>query len=423
MEHENKTEEMGGNSQEQCFLRGYEERHSKRKSKVNNDRSNADDVLLFWSNFTQMIEEISRDIGNLVEQNTKRITKSPDSESMSLKIHQIEQMITDSAIILSPYDIKRSQQEVAKVKSDLEMTKAKVAPRQKFSFRSKARKKKASEACVDPTKSIKHGTDTVLPAHMQGSIKDLKLTSKIKSEEKENPQNGISSLNQNQMTKAGHLNECAGLFSLLNEQIIITDDQSSQTAQQDFMVKDLTGCIIALLKPFGCLRLENLQRCKLFCGPVSGSVYVEGCTSSVIMVAPRQVRIHNTSDCHFYTHPASGPIIEDCTRLQFAKYTMRYDGWERHMQIAQICKDISNWSSIKDFKWHKIQQSPNWSILREEDYLDLSKFDFLDKSVPSHDTVPVKGQSPLSHSKDIQILSHPCEGDKEGNMREESEEI
>lgn len=46
-----------------------------------------------------------------------------------------------------------------------------------------------------------------------------------------------------------------------------------------------------------------------------------------------QLRIHTTEACDLYVHTVSGPIIEDCARLRFAPYALRYPALEAHMAV------------------------------------------------------------------------------------------
>lgn len=43
------------------------------------------------------------------------------------------------------------------------------------------------------------------------------------------------------------------------------------------------------LHVLGALRLRRLSSCLIVCGPVRGSIYVEGCKNCVIVAAGRQV--------------------------------------------------------------------------------------------------------------------------------------
>ena len=65
-------------------------------------------------------------------------------------------------------------------------------------------------------------------------------------------------------------------------------------------------------------------------------------------------------------------IIEDCTGLRFAPYTVSYPELEEECKEKGLSKEEcgENWSSVQDFKWLKQQQSPNWSILPEAERVD-----------------------------------------------------
>jgi hypothetical protein len=60
----------------------------------------------------------------------------------------------------------------------------------------------------------------------------------------------------------------------------------------------------------------------------------------------------------------SDPIIEDCTEMVFGKYPLEIiDDWYKTIQ--------SYFDQVKDFNWHKKGQSPNWSLAKDSDYIDL----------------------------------------------------
>jgi tubulin-specific chaperone C len=70
---------------------------------------------------------------------------------------------------------------------------------------------------------------------------------------------------------------------------------------------------------------------------------------------------------------------------RFAPYSLQYEGLQEHMLAAhlvvtpksetpaavtvELCTALKNsaWSNVKDFKWLRSQQSPNWCILPESD--------------------------------------------------------
>ena len=145
--------------------------------------------------------------------------------------------------------------------------------------------------------------------------------------------------------------------------------------------------------------MQSLNECTVYCGPVAGPVYVEGCSNSCkIFVAARQLRIHESYDVDFYVHTASGPIIESCYRVRFGDYSvLRYDHLQMQMEESELNKVINCFADVKDFKWHKIKKSPNWDLIDDNETVPLSKFE----------DIVIKG-------------CRHCEGDREEHLGNDS---
>ena len=139
----------------------------------------------------------------------------------------------------------------------------------------------------------------------------------------------------------------------------------------------LTRCIVDMSKPtasvrrssvtgekvqgraFQTLTIKNTKDSLLICGHVHGAAHVTNLTNSVVVVASRQFRMHNSRDCDVYLLCASRPIIEDCSRIRFAPLPENY--------MSAEDESVENlWQSVDDFKWLKAEPSPNWSELPEE---------------------------------------------------------
>ncbi|TXG56698.1 hypothetical protein EZV62_018011 [Acer yangbiense] len=69
----------------------------------------------------------------------------------------------------------------------------------------------------------------------------------------------------------------------------------------------------------------------------------------------------------FYLRVRSRPIIEDSDGVQFVNYCLKYEGIEEDLVVAVLDKETGNWANVDDFKWLRAMQSPNWSILPEEE--------------------------------------------------------
>jgi len=134
----------------------------------------------------------------------------------------------------------------------------------------------------------------------------------------------------------------------------------------DYVLEGLTDCTVFLLGTLRALRCHNLTRCKVYCGPVAGSVHVQAVDGCHLAIPARQVRIHNaTNGTCFYIRTLSNPIIEHSTGVGFAPYAFEYPGSLAAMDAAGLGSDPGMWSKVDDFGWIKKQQSPNWSVIPE----------------------------------------------------------
>lgn len=70
--------------------------------------------------------------------------------------------------------------------------------------------------------------------------------------------------------------------------------------------------------PFAGLVLKNIKESLIVAGHVAGPVHMTGLENSTVVVAARQVRIHECRNVDVYLHCASHPIIEDCSGMRFA---------------------------------------------------------------------------------------------------------
>ncbi|KAL2117430.1 hypothetical protein VTJ04DRAFT_7090 [Mycothermus thermophilus] len=117
--------------------------------------------------------------------------------------------------------------------------------------------------------------------------------------------------------------------------------------------------------PFASLALKDIARSVIVAGHVDGPVHVTNLRESVVMVAARQVRIHECVDVVFYLHCGSRPIIEDCKGVRFARAPEVY-------LTEQEKKTPNLFDQVDDFKWLKATESPNWSLLPESEAIPES---------------------------------------------------
>ena len=53
--------------------------------------------------------------------------------------------------------------------------------------------------------------------------------------------------------------------------------------------------------------------------------------------------------------------------MRFAPYCLSYEGIEEDLRDASLDEETGNWGNVDDFKWLRAVQSPNWSVLPENE--------------------------------------------------------
>lgn len=70
--------------------------------------------------------------------------------------------------------------------------------------------------------------------------------------------------------------------------------------------------------PFAGLAMKNIKRSLIIAGHVDGAAHITGVEDSILVVASRQVRMHDCKNVDIYLHCSSRPIIEDCSNVRFS---------------------------------------------------------------------------------------------------------
>ncbi|KAK7937194.1 Tubulin-specific chaperone C [Apiospora aurea] len=150
--------------------------------------------------------------------------------------------------------------------------------------------------------------------------------------------------------------------------IILPSSASRATASG--ALADLDSCVVDMTVPtssstsgvpFAGLVIKNIRNSLLVCGTVAGPTHITGVKDSIIVVASRQVRIHECENVDLYLHCGSHPIIEDCSGMRFAPIPATY-----YAGKAEEIGAENQWDRVDDFKWLKAESSPNWRVLPEE---------------------------------------------------------
>ncbi|KAH8584163.1 Beta-tubulin folding cofactor C [Cryptosporidium sp. chipmunk genotype I] len=150
-----------------------------------------------------------------------------------------------------------------------------------------------------------------------------------------------------------------------NKEINYSDAQISR----ELKVDNICNSKLKLLSGLNQLELSNTEDSSIYFGPVSTNVSIKNCKNCIIVVACRQIRIHDSHGLKIWLSCCTPPLIENCYDITFdiraKNNTNFYKMFEYHLQEVGIDESeflIEDHFKVSDFSWLKIQDSPNWKF-------------------------------------------------------------
>ncbi|XP_008833977.1 tubulin-specific chaperone C [Nannospalax galili] len=251
-------------------------------------------------------------------------------EEAAARLQGLRKLLNDSVVFLAAYDLRQGQEALAQLQTALAERRQELQPKKRFAFKTR-RKDAVGAAKVDAA--------PVAPAAPSPPLTE----------------------------KGGPDASWACGFSNLESQVL--EKSADELHQRDILLTELSNCTVTLRGNPNTLRLAKARGCKVLCGPVSTSVFLEDCSDCLLAVACQQLRVHTTKDTRIFLQVTSRAIVEDCSGIQFAPYTWSYLGIDKDFQDSGLDRNKNNWNAVDDFNWlARDVASPNWSILPEEEW-------------------------------------------------------
>ncbi|KAJ0948711.1 putative cyclase-associated protein CAP/septum formation inhibitor MinC [Helianthus annuus] len=127
--------------------------------------------------------------------------------------------------------------------------------------------------------------------------------------------------NEREQQSSYKVKDSPGFRSKENE-ILTKEFKGSEIGE--FVLSDLTNCEVRLKGCFWTSFINRLKNCKIYAGPVLGSILIEQVEGCLFVVASHQIRIHDAKESDFYLRCRSRPIIERSSGVRFAPYRLCY---------------------------------------------------------------------------------------------------
>lgn len=150
--------------------------------------------------------------------------------------------------------------------------------------------------------------------------------------------------------------------------LLALPETTASSSFSSLLLSDLERCVTTFpldTTLFSSAAVKNVKYSLLYLGgSINGPLHLTGLTNVVLVVACRQLRMHEANNVDVYILCPSRPIIEDCKNIRFAP--LRKEGlgptWE--------AVGSNMWDQVDDFKWLKSEHSPNWEVLPEAERVE-----------------------------------------------------
>ncbi|XP_027364466.1 tubulin-folding cofactor C [Abrus precatorius] len=306
------------------------ERLSKRpQTHSDKSESSLESTSSFLSRFSHLKSSIESQLAHSHSLSSDPSQLKLHFHNVSASISDLEKLVAENSYFLPSYDVRVSLKTISDLKLALDHLSSQLIPKKKFSFKNKSNKKDQNPLVTEPKQPQLPNRDchsrdkTILAARDLPGFRN----------------------------KAG--------------EVLVGAFRESEVGE--FTVSDLDSCEVRII---GCVRalfVHRLKNCRVYVGPVTGSILIEEVEGCVFMMASHQIRIHGARGSDFYLRVRSRPIIEDSNGVRFAPYCLSYIGIEEDLRGAGLDAETGNWGNVDDFKWLRAVQSPNWSILPEKE--------------------------------------------------------
>ncbi|GAD99421.1 tubulin-specific chaperone c, putative [Paecilomyces variotii No. 5] len=350
----------------------------RRPSQAENQILSKSDISLkerFFRYFQHEITALQEQMGRLADTSLVAGERSDAADHCLAGIARLSNEVKDASSYIPTQAIKA-------LRDKLTETKASVAPRQKFAFK---RKKNPSAVSLADAAEIAAQGRRHIPGYRSpgGSSPDSSANPTPNY-----PSTPLYEPAQQQMRPevvpaASPAFEGGPTFSAASSVTVdnhyglhIMLPASASSATVPASITSLRHCVVDMSiptaneKPYASLTAKNVKESLLICGQVNGPAHITDVENSVILVSCHQFRMHDCRDVDVYLSCSSNPIIEDCKGIRFARIPkLKPSVNSRFLQaLDQNQPEASdNWNQVEDFKWIKLEPSPNWSLLDPND--------------------------------------------------------
>ncbi|TRX90615.1 hypothetical protein FHL15_008588 [Xylaria flabelliformis] len=333
----------------------------------------ADPKERFFRHFQAEITLIQDEIDSIATLSSVGGERQTGIDKVLTGISRLSNEVMDATDFIPSYDQRAYSQAIKALTEKLNTTTGKLGPKSRFQFKSRSSATTASSRTApDPRQHRPWGRDgsqdtdgSDKPAAPDAEIRDdVGTLPSIAGQKNYNEELARSENVQGVRKPSFSTAKNIAISSHTGLHIMLPSTASRATSSGS--LTNLERCIVDMTiptssgAPFAGLTLKNIKHSLIVAGHVAGPAHITGIEDSIIVVAARQVRIHDCKNVHVYLHCTSHPIIEDCSKMAFAPLPTFYVN-------DSTTPETNQWDQVDDFKWLKDTHSPHWGVLAESE--------------------------------------------------------
>ncbi|EAY20474.1 XRP2, putative [Trichomonas vaginalis G3] len=120
-----------------------------------------------------------------------------------------------------------------------------------------------------------------------------------------------------------------------------------------FQADNLENCQIIINDFVDSITIDQCYNCKFAISAVKGSIFMRDCQECKVTINCGQFRCRNCTDCDFFVHSRTSPVIEASSKLRIGCGTYSYEGVLDHLAKAQIDPYANCFDDVHDFTQNK----------------------------------------------------------------------
>lgn len=147
----------------------------------------------------------------------------------------------------------------------------------------------------------------------------------------------------------------------INRDMLIVSRKNNETITRNpgdidgnqFQADYLDHCKLIIQDFVDSITIDQCFDCEFAISAVKGSIFMRDCQRCKVTINCGQFRCRNCTDCDFFMHSRTSPVIEASSKLRIGCGTYSYEGVYDHLAKAQIDPCANCFDDVHDFTQNK----------------------------------------------------------------------